>query len=102
MFFWNSLDPADVGRQAKPKRIQQHQKPALANILANTKEISLDRKELATIEMRKLQMGKLTSKGKHTIKAGNHPLTNISKPAIVRRVQMQNMGYAFEIKKPAN
>ena len=33
-------------------------------------------------------MGKLTSKGKHTVKVGNHPHTNmISKPAIVRRGQ---------------
>ena len=31
-------------------------------------------------------MEKLTSKGKHTVKVGNHPHTNmISKPAIVRR-----------------
>ena len=31
-------------------------------------------------------MGKLTSKGKHTVKLGNHPHINmISKPAIVRR-----------------
>ena len=57
---------------------------------------------MATIEMIKLQMGKLTSKGKHTVKAGNHPLTNISKPAIVRRVQMKDTRNAFEIKKPAN
>ena len=31
-------------------------------------------------------MEKLTGKGKHTVKVGNHPHTNmISKPAIVRR-----------------
>ena len=37
-------------------------------------------------EIRKLQMGKLTSKGKHKIKVGNNAKTNmISKPAIVRR-----------------
>ena len=31
-------------------------------------------------------MGKLAGKGKHTLKAANHPHTNmISKPAIVRR-----------------
>ena len=31
-------------------------------------------------------MGKLTGKGKHTLKVGNHPLTNmITKPAMVRR-----------------
>ena len=34
------------------------------------------------LETRKLCMGKLTSKGKHIVKAGNHPHTNmISKPA---------------------
>ena len=31
-------------------------------------------------------MGKLTSKGKHTVKVGNHPHTNmISKSAIMRK-----------------
>ena len=30
-------------------------------------------------------MGMLTGKGKHKLKAGNHPYTNISKPAIVRK-----------------
>ena len=45
----------------------------------------------------KIYMGKLTSK--HTVKVGNHPHTNmVSKLAIVRRVQMQKMGNAFEIK----
>ena len=29
-------------------------------------------------------MAKLNGKGKHTVKVGNHPNTNISKPAIVR------------------
>ena len=47
-------------------------------------------------------MGKLTGKGKHTVKAGNHPYTNmISKPARVRRVQIQEKGTAFEIKRQA-
>ena len=46
-------------------------------------------------------MGKLTSKGKHTVNIGNYPHTNISKPAIMRRVQMQDIGNAFEIKRPA-
>ena len=46
-------------------------------------------------------MGKLTSKGKHTVKVGNHPHTNmISKAAIVRAVQTQDIGNAFEIKRP--
>ena len=47
-------------------------------------------------------MEKLTSKGKHTVKVGNHPHTNmISKPTIMRRVQMQDIGNAFEMKRPA-
>ena len=47
-------------------------------------------------------MGKFTGKGKHTVKVGNHPHTNmISKPAIMRRVQIQDIGKAFEIKRPA-
>ena len=47
-------------------------------------------------------MEKLTSKGKHTIKVGKHPHTNmISKPVIVRRAQMQALGNAYEIKRPA-
>ena len=38
------------------------------------------------LETRKLQTKKLTSKGKHTVKVGNHPYTNmISKPTIMRR-----------------
>ena len=54
------------------------------------------------LETRILQMGKLTGKGKHTIKVGYHPYTNmISKPAIVKRVQTQDIGNAFEIKRPA-
>ena len=33
-------------------------------------------------------MEKLTSKGKHKVKVGNHPHTNmISKPAVVRRAE---------------
>ena len=44
-------------------------------------------------------MRKLTSKGKHIVKVGNHPHTNmISKPAIMRRVQMQVNGNATAIK----
>ena len=47
-------------------------------------------------------MEKHTSKGKHTGNVGNHLHTNmISKPAILRRVQMQDIGKAFEIKRPA-
>ena len=42
-------------------------------------------------------MGKFTSKGKHTVKVGNHPQANmILKPAIMRRAQIQDVGNAFE------
>ena len=38
------------------------------------------------LETRKLWMEKLTGKGKHTVKVGNNPHTNmISRPAIMRR-----------------
>ena len=47
-------------------------------------------------------MGKFNGKGKHKIKVGNHLLTNmISKLAILRKVQMQNIENAFEIKRSA-
>ena len=46
-------------------------------------------------------MGKFTGKGKHTVKVRNHPHTNISKPTTMRRLQMQEMRIAFEIKRPA-
>ena len=43
-------------------------------------------KKRPQLETRKLQMGKLTSKGKHTAKVGNYPHTiMISKPTIMRR-----------------
>ena len=43
-------------------------------------------------------MGKLTGKGKHRVKVGNHPHTNmISKPPTVRKVPMQDISNAFEI-----
>ena len=46
-------------------------------------------------------MGQLTGKDKHKIKAVNNPQTNTkSKPATVRRVQMQNIENAFEIEIP--
>ena len=59
-------------------------------------------KKRPQLEIRKLQMGKLTGKGKHIVKVGNHQHTNvISKPPIIRGVQMQVNGDAFEIKRPA-
>ena len=46
-------------------------------------------------------MEKLTGKGKHKAMVGNHPHTNmISKPAIMRRVEMQDTGNVLEIKRP--
>ena len=45
-------------------------------------------------------MENLSSKGKHRVKAGNYPLTNmISKAVIMRRVQMQNIENEFEFKR---
>ena len=45
-------------------------------------------------------MKKLTDKGKHTVKVENHLHKNtISKPVVVRRVQMQNTGNASAIKR---
>ena len=46
-------------------------------------------------------MGSLIGKGTHIIKAGNHPHTNMSKLAIMSTIQMENIGKAFEIKRPA-
>ena len=41
-------------------------------------------------------MRRFTGKGKHMIKVGNHPHTNmIPKPNLVRRVQMQDTGNAY-------
>ena len=46
-------------------------------------------------------MGKLTSKGKHTIKAGNHLHTDLIQNIHEKRVQMHGIGNAFEIKRSA-
>lgn len=49
-------------------------------------------------------MENVTRKGKHTVKIGNHPHTNmVSKPSTMRRrrVQMQNIKNTFETKRPA-
>ena len=46
-----------------------------------------------------LDSGKFTGISKHKVKVGNLPHTNIiSKPAIMSRVQMQDIGNAFEMK----
>ena len=50
------------------------------------KEILYLEKKRSQLETRKLQMGKLTGKGKHTVKVGNYPHINMtSKPAIMSR-----------------
>ena len=69
-------------RQAKANRIQHH-KPASQQII---KELLQAEKKRLELETRKLRMGKLISKDKHTVKVEKHPHTNmISKLAIMRR-----------------
>ena len=48
-------------------------------------------------------MRKLTSKGKHTVKLRSHPLTNVvsKRETDKRKLQMKDVGNAFEIKSPA-
>ena len=56
------------------------------NLATNPKRTSLGAEEKATTRKKKLQIEKLTSKGKHTVKVGNHLYTNmISEPASVRK-----------------
>ena len=43
-------------------------------------------------------MEKLRGKSKYTVKIRKHPQIHMTKPAILRRVQMQIIGNAFEIK----
>ena len=43
-------------------------------------------------------MGKLTHKGKHTAKVGNHPHTNISKPVTARREEGTNAGHEMHLR----
>ena len=44
-------------------------------------------------------MRKITCKGKHTVQVRNHPNTNmISKPAVMVRGQIQDIGNAFAVK----
>ena len=54
-------------------------------------------------ETRKSQMTKLTGKGTHIAKVGNHPHTNRppTRKHEERRVQMQDAGDALAIKRPA-
>ena len=46
-------------------------------------------------------MGKLTGKGKHTVKVENYPETKTSKPMTDRRVQTQDSVNAVESKRLA-
>ena len=58
-------------------------RPALQQIL---KELFQVEKKRPLLETRKLHMEKLTNKGKHAVKIGNHLHTNmIWKPAVVRK-----------------
>ena len=44
-------------------------------------------------------MGKLTGKGKHTVKAGNHPYTSmISKPATMRKGEYKCRKWELHLK----
>ena len=67
-------------------------KPALQQML---KELPLSRKAKATTRNKK------SMNQEANIKVRNHPYTNLSKLEIMRRVQMQDVGNAFEIKIPA-
>ena len=81
------------------QRIQHHH-TSFTKIL---KELLQAEKKRPQLETRKLRVEKFTSKGKHTGKVGNNPHTNmISKPATVKRVQMHDIGNAFEIKRPTS
>ena len=94
-FWWRNQK---LYRQIKSKRIQH---PTRFTINANWN--SSDEKEKARTRNKTItKWKKLTGKGKHIVKVGNHQHTNvISKPAIMRRVQMKDIGNAFEIKRSA-
>ena len=74
-------------------------KPALQQIL---KELLYVENKRPQLETKILQMTSVTSKAIHMVKLGNHH-TQIcyQKPEILRRVQMQDTGDAFTIKRPA-
>ena len=65
----------------------------------NAKGSSLGGREEGITRNKKITNGKAHLE-KHRVKGGNFPYTNISKPAIIRRVQRHNIGNAFEIKRP--
>lgn len=51
------------------------------------------------LETLKSQIGKLTGKGRHTVKVGIIHINMIVKQATLRRVQMQEMGNVFKINR---
>ena len=65
------------------KRIQHHQ----ISFTTKAKGTSLDwEKKRPQLERRKSQMGTLTSKGKCTVKVGNHPHTNTTSKSASMRI----------------
>ena len=60
--------------------------------------------KMPQLKTRKVWMEKLTSKGKHKVKVGYHPHTNIISTSNHKktRVKMQDIGNAFEIKRPSS
>ena len=66
----------------KIKRIQYHQTSFATNAKGT---YYFSRQKKATTRNEKLQMEKLTGKGKHIVRERNYLHTNISKPSIVRR-----------------
>ena len=62
-------------------------------------------KKRPQLETKIVQMTRLTSKGIHTVKTGNHPHTNmLPKSEIMRQksVQMQDTGGALAINRPTS
>ena len=58
-------------------------------------------KKRLQLETKISQMARLTSKGIHIVKVGNHPHTKLlPKPEILKTVQMRDIGNAFAIKRP--
>ena len=80
------------------RSLTDNTKPALQQIV---KEALWVKKKKLQLEMEILQVTKLTSKGIHTVKVGNHPYTNtLPKPEIMRMVQMQDTGDSLAVKRP--
>ena len=68
---------------------------ATQTVKTPTKQRNFSMWKRPQLESRKLQMGKLTGKGKHK---GRKPHINmVSKSATMRRVQMQDTGNTLEI-----